>query len=285
MILIDGKEWKPMHFPNGETQFKLPFGIHFANHYDITMRYDDDTDIFYLYALVALAGYTDPNIHLHLIIPYLPYARADRMTNQHEYPAVVMITKILNHPCVSNVYCYDIHSDIAKTLCTKIQEGCFLDIPINRKDTDQSYLNYVIKAHSVDYLFFPDEGAQKRYLEYAELYPSFVGQKVRGEGGKLSGFQFVNPPDLKDKVVCIVDDICSKGGTAHTFAQMLREAGTKNVVFMVAHCEQSIYQGEIMHDDTITTVYTTNSMKRDPNIKIHTLPLIKRRADDEGWDF
>ena len=122
-------------------------------------------------------------------------------------------------------------------------------------------------------------------MEYSELYPSFVGQKVRGEGGKLSGFQFVNPPDLKDKVVCIVDDICSKGGTAYTFAKMLRDAGAKNVVFMVAHCENSIYQGEIMHDDTITAVYTTDSMKRNPNVKIHTLPLIKRRADDEGWDF
>lgn len=285
MILIDGKEWKSMHFPNGETQFKFPLDIKFSNHHHITMRYDDDTDIFYLYALIELLSYTNHDIRLSLTIPYLPYARADRMTTQGEYPAVVMMTKILNHPCVSNVRCYDLHSDVAKTLCTKIQEECFLSIPVDVSDDGKTYLSDVIKAHSIDYLFFPDEGAQKRYQSYSGTYPSFVGQKVRGEGGKLSDFQFVNPPDLKDKVVCIVDDICSKGGTAYAFAKMLREAGAKNVVFMVAHCEQSIYQGEIMCDDTITTVYTTDSMKRDSNIKIHTLPLIKRRVDDERWSF
>ena len=113
----------------------------------------------------------------------------------------------------------------------------------------------------------------------------FCGSKHRGEGGKLSNLTLIDPPDLKDKVVCIVDDICCKGGTAYGFAKLLREAGAKNVILLVTHCEPAIFDGRILNDYIIGKVYTTNSILRKKHERIQEFDVLNIEDDEEEWDF
>lgn len=173
MIFIDGKEWCPVSFPNGETQFKLPWNKDEELTY-FFMRYDEDYDIFCLYNLIELGYRMNQEWRCIIVSPYLPYSRSERLTEQNEHPVLTVMAKIFNHPAVMRVECYDIHSKVAKTLCGKIDEFCFLEHPV---EFNKSYLDYVIEAHGVDYLFFPDAGAQNRYWGYKEHFPCFVGKK------------------------------------------------------------------------------------------------------------
>ena len=138
----------------------------------------------------------------------------------------------------------------------------------------------------MDYIFLPDAGAKKRYEESLKNYKVFCGSKHRGEGGKLSNLTLIDPPDLKDKVVCIVDDICCKGGTAYGFAKLLREAGAKNVILLVAHCEDAIFDGNVLNDYTISKVYTTNSIYREKDDRIQEIDVLHPEIyHEDWWDF
>lgn len=59
--------------------------------------------------------------------------------------------------------------------------------------------------------------------------------------------------------VLIVDDICRKGGTAYYSSKNLHSLGVAGVYLYITHCEDVIEQGEILKNDTIKGVYTTDS--------------------------
>ena len=59
----------------------------------------------------------------------------------------------------------------------------------------------------------------------------------------------------------IVDDICSKGGTFYHSALKLKEFGATNIYLYVTHCENSIYDGELLKNNgLIEKIYTTDSI-------------------------
>jgi ribose-phosphate pyrophosphokinase len=61
--------------------------------------------------------------------------------------------------------------------------------------------------------------------------------------------------------VLIVDDICSKGGTFYHSAKRLKEAGAANIYLYITHCEQTIFEGELLKDDSlIKHIFTTNTI-------------------------
>jgi ribose-phosphate pyrophosphokinase len=66
--------------------------------------------------------------------------------------------------------------------------------------------------------------------------------------------------DYKDRNVLIIDDICCLGGTAYNCAKALKEKGVNKVIFYISHCENGIYYGNILKDNTIDKVYTANTM-------------------------
>ena len=278
MIWVNGKEWGQVRFPNNEHQFLcLPDRF---NMIDITVRYDGDEDLLALF--FALNYLKSKNVAARIHIPYLPYSRADKYTTQNELPVLKCMSDMLNQYNVRFVNTYDVHSESSRLLINNLNE---LSI-IKKSGRHNSYLEQVVSENAVDYIFLPDAGAKKRYEESLKDYKVFCGSKHRGEGGKLSNLTLIDPPDLKDKVVCIVDDICCKGGTAYGFAKLLREAGAKNVILLVTHCEPAIFDGQILKDYTIGKVYTTNSILRKKHEKIQEFDVLNiEEFHDEEWDF
>lgn len=279
MIWVNGKEWGQVQFPNKEHQF-LTVRHPCALTTRIVVRYDGDDDLF---KLVMLLEYCKlKGVKPSIMIPYLPYARADRYTNQDELPTLKFLAEVLNRYDVYQITTYDVHSESARLLINQLDE---LSI-VGKCNSPDLYLEQVVSENAVDYIFLPDAGAKKRYEESLKDYKVFCGSKHRGEGGKLSNLTLIDPPDLKDKVVCIVDDICCKGGTAYGFAKLLREAGAKNVILLVTHCEPAIFDGQILKDYTIGKVYTTNSILRKKHEKIQEFDVLNiEEFHDEEWDF
>jgi phosphoribosylpyrophosphate synthetase len=83
--------------------------------------------------------------------------------------------------------------------------------------------------------------------------------------------------DIKEKLVdcniaIIVDDLSSRGGTFIGSAQALRKAfpNIEEIVLCVTHCENTIYDGEVLTGTDITKVFTTNSILRVPGYNEET---------------
>ena len=65
---------------------------------------------------------------------------------------------------------------------------------------------------------------------------------------------------IPGSIVLIVDDICSKGGTFYYSAKELKELGAKEVYLYISHCENSIFEGELLTGDWVDKVFTTDSI-------------------------
>jgi ribose-phosphate pyrophosphokinase len=100
----------------------------------------------------------------------------------------------------------------------------------------------------------------KRYSNLLNM-PYVFGIKCRDwKTGEILGLEVKgNIEDIKGKNVLIVDDICSKGGTFYHSAKMLKELGANTVFLYVSHCEDSLYDGELLKTDYVDHIYTTNS--------------------------
>ena len=132
-------------------------------------------------------------------------------------------------------------------------------------------------------LFFPDEGAQKRYkTDTLTDYISFFGNKVREwKTGHILGLNIETHTDktldyLKDKTVLIIDDIISAGGTVYYSIKELEKYGVKNVYAYCSHLENTMFKEEenklrnLLEDEgsVFKGIYTTDSIYNQKHEKV-----------------
>ena len=154
------------------------------------------------------------------------------------------------------VYVWDAHSNVGPALIDRCHD-------VNALTWIQEAITQLGYAKDDICLFFPDEGAQKRY---GTMFPDYIqafGIKKRNwETGKIEGYMVVGEENIKDKCVLIIDDICSYGNTFTHAAGALITSGAKEVNLYVTHCEDAISKGNIFKDGRINKVFTTGSLVR-----------------------
>jgi ribose-phosphate pyrophosphokinase len=101
---------------------------------------------------------------------------------------------------------------------------------------------------------YPDAGAAKKYKADSTC---IIGNKHRNGEGRIDSYELLNFVE-GTKSVCIVDDICSYGGTFVAVAKALRERGVETIGLIVSHCEDNILKGEVFN--YVDFVYTSDSI-------------------------
>jgi ribose-phosphate pyrophosphokinase len=124
------------------------------------------------------------------------------------------------------------------------------------------------------YLMFPDTTAFKRY---EKMLPNryFLGLKNRDfKTGKITSYRLVPPEGQLDprQAVFIVDDLCAKGTTALNAGLELKKLGFQNIYLVVPHCEDTVFDGELLKDDSpVKLIYTKGTMIRPEHPKIKVI--------------
>ena len=94
--------------------------------------------------------------------------------------------------------------------------------------------------------------------------------------GQIKGIDVGGDVDnIAGKNILIVDDICSKGGTFYFSAKKLKELGAKNIYLHITHCENTIFEGDILNCGLIKKIYTTNSIFTKEHEMIKDITLMK----------
>ena len=185
-------------------------------------------------------------------MPYIPHARMDRTKSSEDIFTLKYFCEVINSLNFDEVYVRDPHSSVSVALLDRVvcdDMGFWLNKCLQHIDCS----NLV--------LFFPDEGAMKRYASLFTDYPIAFGIKKRNwEDGKIVGLQVVNGDAVKGKDVLIVDDICSYGGTFYHSAKALKELGAERIDLYVTHLEKSVYGGDAYQRGMINHFYTTPSL-------------------------
>lgn len=261
-------------FPDGTLLMKLPFSPKPSN--EIHWHYENDAELFKLICLVKAMREMYKGVRIDLFMPYLPNARQDRVKNPEDVFTLKYFCEIINSLEFDTVFVTDVHSNVGLALLDRVREIkpwgqihnaltkiTFMETgDVMHEAREECYKNLL--------LFYPDEGAMKRYSGEMGM-PYIFGVKDRDwKTGQIKRLNLAGDVSMiEGKNILIIDDICSKGGTFYYAAKELKEAGAANIYLYVTHCENTIYEGELLKEDSlIKHIFTTNSLLTAPNEKM-----------------
>jgi len=263
MIEINKNKVELNRFPDGTLALRYYDNSPVQN---IRWRYDGDEECMAIWYLVHHIRESYPLTEINLYLPYLPNARMDRVKNEDEVFTLKWFAKFINGLRFDRVWVTDPHSNVGIALLDRVSQE---DIKPNVYGW---VLNDIERGTHDTVLCFPDEGASKKYASMFPDYPHVFGIKHRDwRTGKILGLSITNEELVSGHQVLIVDDICSRGGTFMHTAAALKEAGATKVYLYVTHCENNIFNGDVLSSDLIEHVYTTDSIFRGSHPKITVL--------------
>lgn len=277
MIFIGNLEIKQSRFPDNTLLMKLNLfdieaELELKGRLDVKWLYESDAELF---TLICVKRHLDQHYdskYIQLWMPYIPHARMDRVKTKEDVFTLKYFCETINSLHFAQVNVRDAHSNVSLALLENVVEwpidGNVLQ-SIKKMCKEQSL------SSTEDWiLFYPDEGAMKRYSTNLPYKYAFGIKRRNWETGKIEGLDVAGCIDeIKDKTVLIVDDICSRGGTFYHSAKKLKELGAKEVYLYITHCENTILEGELLTSGLIEKVYTTNSIFTKEHEKIEVFEL------------
>lgn len=298
MLLFNGHELKDFRFPDNTfritkedcyllaqcaSDYKHQPDVTYAQHaaafenpglVNVVWKYEKPEELFMLQLMVEHMRDKMNVRDIFLFMPYIPNARMDRTKDpMAEVNVLKYFCRMINDMGFNAVTVCDPHSDASVNQLDRL-------IQYNMKDFVLNVVSGHYDAMGYDYLFFPDDGAAKRYGPIYNFRPFLNGKKNRDwSTGQINGLSLENPMGLDpakigDKRVLIIDDICSRGGTFHYAAIELKKFGFKHISLCVTHLENTVFAGNLLKSDSlIERIYTTDSLKHAEHDKIVTIGL------------
>lgn len=249
MIKVNGYAIEQNHFPDSTLHINTIDGLQ-PNR--IEWFYENDGELFTLICLRKHYG----NLPLELYMPYIPHARMDRVKENYEVFTLKHFCDVINSLNFNKVMVFDPHSNVSTALLNNVYQ-----IPFD--DSIQYAIDRIDSEEKKDIiLFYPDEGAMKRYSSSFPLPYTFGIKKRDWRTGRIESLQLMDKDLVKDHPVLIIDDICSRGGTFYHAANALKEAGAENIYLYVSHAEHTMIEGDMYVQDVVKKIFTTGSIFR-----------------------
>jgi ribose-phosphate pyrophosphokinase len=195
-----------------------------------TFRIQSSNDL--VATLMALDAYSHESgtTCTEVCIPYLPYARQDRVVTKGDPFAIQVVAKMLSSVGVTKVHSYDVHS---KKGVEAFKEVGVELISIAPTDFIKGYIQWMGTEGKVAFIA-PDAGAREKTENYCRglsIHRAIQCFKKRDpQTGALQGFtideessatsQGLKRDNIYDLV--ITDDICDGGGTFLGVAEAIK---------------------------------------------------------------
>ena len=220
-------------------------------------------------ALSSLKGEGDVDVAnvgpgIFLAIPYFGYARQDKRFSAGESVSARVIAEIVSQFCDGMVI-LDLHAP-------EVLEG--MDLPVKYVSSMTEIAESLQENVNPDFILSPDKGAISRASEVAGL----IGCEFSYlEKTRIDAHTIEHTPkdlDVSGKIVSIVDDMISTGGTICRASDALRRQGAKEVH---AACTHGLFTGGALSRlaNHVDGVYTTNSLP-NPRASVSAAPAIAR---------
>lgn len=242
-----GSRIKSIRFPGGEVGVKLQQPVRNCRGAIIHARITSSDEVMELLMVVDAMRRQNPLIELVLDMPYVPYARQDRVCDEGESLSIAVFAQLINSCGFRAVKIHDPHSDVTPALinnCVIVDQfEVFAKVKLSWSDT---------------ILVAPDAGAVKKVHDFAKRVGAkgiLPFNKVREMStGRILGIQWSGEIDNSAEYF-VLDDICDGGRTFIELAQPLN-----NVAKLELAVTHGIFsKGAEVLAEHYDHVYTTNS--------------------------
>lgn len=218
--------------------------------------------VYFLTKHIKKGGYQ----RIILDMPYIPNARQDRVQNEEDVFTLKYFAELINSLGFTEVRVLDAHSNVSLALIDNVKL-------LSPKPYIERVIDKIRDERGTEPLmFYPDEGAGKRYSAMMTLPYCFGIKKRDWNTGQIKELEIFGETEMiSGSDVLIVDDICSFGGTFFHSAVKLEKLGARNIYLFVSHCENSVLKGELINCESVKKIYTTDSIYHENHPKIEVV--------------
>lgn len=212
-----------------------------------------------LFELLALAQALVDNkiIIKSLVIPYLGYARQDRLNKSGEAVLSKMIINSLNSIKTKKKIFISLHSDAVRKML--------------RGYTELKPLANMVDIENYDIIVAPDKGAAQRARSIADGKKVIVMPKSRPSADKVRRAK--KKYNVKGKSILIVDDMIDTGGTIVSAAEILKGQGAGNIDFVAVHPVLSSPSRKWLNTKAVNRIILSDSLHHYKSKKFKTISL------------
>lgn len=308
MISVNELEVKIEHYPDGTPRINLDvddipdFTDGLTSYIHIRWKYENDAELMYLTMIKKHLNANLADVTYLLTMDYIPNGRMDRTKRDCEVFTLKYFCDVINSLNFSRVFILDAHSNVSVALlnnCINKSPKNFIQKAIDEIRNENiekevitefsdikngvvsdTYENSVFDESKL-VLYFPDYSAAKRY---SDMFPQFrycYGEKKRDwDTGKILGIDIrTNGVNLENKIVLVLDDLISYGGSIHYGVQELMNYKPEKVYAYATHCENSVLdkeKGTLIKDlenNTVERLFTTDSLFTGKHEKIKVMEV------------
>lgn len=274
MIKVNDEVINIEHFPDGTQKLFVESMWKASGSYSIDWRYEKEEELSTLIFITRHLRNNPYTKSVRLKMNYLPNARMDRIHEKDEVFTLKSFADVINWLKFDLVTILDVHSNVGAALIDNVLI-----------ETPQIYINEVIRKIEKDntdlILYFPDEGAAKRYSNMFPGYKYCYGEKKRDwDTGNIIGLDIKsNGINLFGKTVLMIDDIIAYGGSLYYSANTLKDNGVDKIYAFATHTENSVLNREkgtlikSLENNTVERLFTTNSIFTGEHEKITVMEV------------
>lgn len=265
MIKLNDKPVEINKFPDGTLLLKQEYDH--GKKQIIDWRFQNNEELVALYFLTNHLRDSGAE-YIELRMWYIPNARQDRVKKSEDVFTLKYFAQMINSLKFDRVVALDPHSSVSEALFNNLWKGTpeLLIADVYKKISD-------MVGDEETVMFYPDEGAMKRYSGMISKPYAFGIKDRNWSDGKIKGLEVFGEDVVKGHNILIVDDISSRGGTFYHSAKKLKELGAERIFLFVSHCENTILEGEVLTSGLIKRVYTTDSLFTAEHEKIEVIEI------------
>jgi ribose-phosphate pyrophosphokinase len=262
-IFKNGREldFKRFIFPGGEVGVKLNaadyvFALGGGTCKTIVARIQNSEDFLELAMVKDALDRLEIDLPTRLFLPYVPYARQDRVCDKGEAFSLQVFCKLLNSLKFDVVTICDPHSEVAPALINNVRV-------IKQFNIINNWLEFINRCNNPKVsIVSPDGGSIKKTFELGAFFSKdFVrADKIRDLTNGNIKDTVVYCDDFKGNDVVVFDDICDGG---RTFTELAKVCKAKNCGKFILYVTHGIFSKgvETLFQNGIDEIWTTNSYK------------------------
>lgn len=215
-------------FQNGETYVRLKDDVDDKSVFVLNSGNDPVNDNLMEFRQMVDAAKRSGAEKITAILPYLPYSRQDRLSENGESVAAKMVADDIENAGVDKVITFDLHSP---------QIQGFFDIPLKNLSAGPVFAQYFKQKGDMSEFMVvsPDVGGVKRAENLSKMLgtETAIIHKKRAEHNKAQAVAIIG--DVKGKNCILIDDMIDTAGTITEAVKMLKVNGAKDVYICATH--------------------------------------------------